>query len=83
MPVRFRGAVFERAWTGRVQVVGAVEEGFGALSEEGRGGKGVGEGCGEGGRSGRSGMGYFHCGCCFGCVVGQVCIERDGLVMAG
>lgn len=61
MPVGFRGPVLEGAGAGRVQVVGAVEEGFGALGVEGWGGSGVGEGLGEGGRWWVGGVGYFHC----------------------
>ena len=47
VPVWFWGAVFEGTGVGGVQEVGAVEEGFGALGEEGRGWNGVGEGRGE------------------------------------
>lgn len=59
--VGFRGAVFESAGVGGEEEVGAVEEGFGALGQEG----GAGGGVGERGREGRGfwwvGVRYLHC----------------------
>lgn len=60
--VGFGGAVFESAGVGGEEEVGAVEEGFGALGEECRGGCGVGEWWwGEGCGLRWVGVGYFHC----------------------
>ncbi len=53
--VGFRGAVFEDAGVGGEEEVRVVEEGFGALGEEGGRGAGVGEWWGRRRRGGHGG----------------------------